>query len=285
LVFFSFLWYHTNMRISGVILLVVLWGVDASAQPDSLTGARPWHGIVMQDVGTFWHAFLYVGSAPSRWNGTSVATVGAAIGTTGLVSMADEQVTLRAELSKGRVADHVESVVRLYGEVWVVAAACGGSYAVGLLSGDRWLRETAFLAGTSLILTAAATQLVKFTVGRARPFVAEGPGSFRMFSGEDAYHSFPSGHTAAAFSLSTVLAHRLNNGWATAGLYTLATLTSLSRVYADEHWFSDCVFSAMLSTAITHSLLQWYDARGAGDAQNGLHVIPTLGGVAVVYAF
>jgi hypothetical protein len=273
------------MRISGVILLAALWGADASAQPDSLTRAQEWHSIVLQDVGSFWHAFLYVGSAPSRWNGASVVMAGAAIGTTGLVSMADEQIALRAALSKGRVADHVESVVRLYGEVWVVAAACGGSYAVGLLSGDRWLRETAFLAGTSLILTAAATQLVKFTVGRARPFVGEGPGSFRMFSGEDEYHSFPSGHTAAAFSLSTVLAHRLNNGWATAGLYTLATLTSLSRVYADEHWFSDCVFSAVLSTAITHSLLQWYDTRDPGGSQSGLHVVPTVGGVTVVYAF
>jgi membrane-associated phospholipid phosphatase len=273
------------MRISGVILLVVLSGVDASAQPDSLTGTQPWHGIVMQDVGTFWHAFLYVGSAPSRWNGASVVTAGAAIGTTGLVSMADEQVALRAEMSKGHVADHMESVVRLYGEVWVVAAACGGSYAVGLLSGDRWLRETAFLAGTSLILTATATQLVKFTVGRARPFVAEGPGSFRMFSGEDAYHSFPSGHTAAAFSLSTVLAHRLNNGWATAGLYTLATLTSLSRVYADEHWFSDCVFSAMLSTAITSYMLDWFDKRGDPDASRGLRLVPGMGGVGLVYVF
>jgi membrane-associated phospholipid phosphatase len=154
-----------------------------------------------------------------------------------------------------------------------------------VVSGDRWLRETAFLAGTGLIFTATATQIMKFIVGRGRPFVGEGSTSFRMFSGEDAYHSFPSGHTAAAFSLSTVLAHRLNNGWATAGLYTLATLTSLSRVYADEHWFSDCVFSAMLSTAITHTLLHWYDERESAIPQSGLRFVPTVGGVGLVYVF
>jgi membrane-associated phospholipid phosphatase len=273
------------MRISCVVLLVVLWRVDAGAQPDSLNGAQPWHSIVVQDVGTFWHAFLHVGSAPSRWDGESAITAGAMIGATGLTAGADGQIALRAEMSRGRAADRIESIVRMYGETWVLAAACGGTYAVGVVSGDRWLRETAFLAGTGLIFTATATQIVKFIVGRSRPFVGEGSMSFRMFSGEDAHQSFPSGHTAAAFSLSTVLAHRLNNGWATAGLYTLATLTSLSRIYAAEHWFSDCVFSAMLSTAITHSLLQWYDARGARDSQCGLHVVPTAGGVTVVYAF
>ena len=43
-----------------------------------------------------------------------------------------------------------------------------------------------------------------------------------MLSADDDHHSFPSGHTAAAFSLSTVLAHQIGNDWATAGLYTLA---------------------------------------------------------------
>jgi membrane-associated phospholipid phosphatase len=273
------------MRISGVILLIVLLGVDAGAQPDSLNGAQSWHTVVVQDVSTFWHSLLHVGSTPAHWDGGSFIMAGAMIGATGIASGADGQIALRAEMSRGRVADHVESVVRMYGETWVLAAACGGTYAVGVVSGDKWLRETAFLAGTGLIFTATATQIVKFIAGRGRPFVGEGSTSFRMFSGEDAYHSFPSGHTAAAFALSTVLAHRLDNDWATAGLYTLATLTSLSRVYADEHWFSDCIFSAMLSTAITHSLLRWYDERGTRTSDCGLHIVPTVGGITIVYAF
>jgi len=273
------------MKCSGVILLAFVLCVKAGAQPDSLNGAEPWHTIVKQDVGTFWSAFLHIGSAPARWNGESAAIAGGMIVTTGVTGLADEQVALRAQRSRSRSADHIESVVRMYGEVWVLAAACGGSYAVGLISGDRWLHETAFLAGTGLILTATATQAVKFIAGRSRPYLSDGPGAFRMFAGDEDHHSFPSGHTAAAFSVSAVLAHQFRNAWATAGLYTLATLTSLSRVYADEHWFSDCVFSAMLSTAITHSLLRWYDERGAPTSEGGVRVVPTVGGITVLYIF
>ena len=62
-------------------------------------------------------------------------------------------------------------------------------------------------------------------------------------------------------------------------------MTSLSRVYAGEHWFSDCVFSAILSTAITHSLLQWYDTRTAPERERGLHIVPGPAGVSFVYTF
>lgn len=273
------------MKYPCVVLLAFVWCADACAQPDSLMEAEPWHAVVMQDVGTFWSAFLHVGSAPARWNGESIATAAGMIVTTGVTGLADEQVAMRAQRSGNRSADHVESVVRMYGEVWVLAAACGGSYAVGLISKDRWLHETAFLAGTGLILTATATQAIKYIAGRSRPYLSDGPGAFRMFAGDEDHHSFPSGHTAAAFSVSAVLAHQFHNAWATAGLYTLATLTSLSRVYANEHWFSDCVFSAMLSTAITHSLLRWYDERGARTPESGLRVVPTIGGITIVYAF
>ena len=273
------------MKFFGVILLAFAWCADAGAQPDSLNRTEPWHTVVLQDVGTFWNAFLHVGGAPARWNGESVAIAGGMIVTTGITGFADGHLALRAETFRGRSADRVESVVRMYGEIWFLAAACGGSYAAGIISRDRWLRETAFLAGSGLILTATATQVVKYIAGRSRPYLSDGPGAFRMFAGDEDHHSFPSGHTAAAFSVSAVLAHQFHNAWATAGLYTLATLTSLSRVYANEHWFSDCVFSAMLSTAITHSLLHWYDQRGAQMSQKGLHVVPTVRGIAVVYAF
>jgi hypothetical protein len=268
-----------------LLVVVMAWHASGTPQTDSTCVPGRWDATFMQDADTFWRAFLFIGSAPSRWNGQDIGHAGAIVFTSGAVALGDDDVSTGFRSFKSRTGDRIESTVRLYGEVWVLAAACGSSYAVGLFTGDRWVRETAFLAGASLVLTAGATQLMKYTAGRARPYTREGPGRFRMFAADDDHHSFPSGHTAAAFSLSTVLAHQIGNDWATAGLYTLAALTSLSRVYASEHWFSDCVFSAMMSTAITHSLLRWYDTRTASEGETGLHVIPGPFGVALVYTF
>jgi len=273
------------MRTIAVILALVFVLAHGEAQTDSAGTSEHWSATVLHDAGTFWKAFVFIGSAPARWDGRDAMHAGIVIGSTAMVSLDDEGTSAGFRSLKGRTADRIETVVRQYGEVWVVAALCGGSYLTGLISGDRWIRETAFLAGSGLLLTAGATQILKFTAGRARPYALEGPGRFRIFAGDDDHHSFPSGHTAAAFSLSTVLAHRIGNVWATAGLYSLAALTSLSRVYAGEHWFSDCVFSAMLSTAMTHALLQWYDTRATPDHQAGLRITPTLTGISLVYTF
>jgi membrane-associated phospholipid phosphatase len=273
------------MRTVAVILALVFVLPPAEAQSDGNRPSEAWSATVMHDAGTFWHALVFMGTSPARWDSRDVMHAGIVIGSTAMVSLDDEGMSAGFRSLQSPAADRIESIVRQYGEVWVVAALCGSSYVTGLISGDRWLHETAFLAGTGLLLTAGATQVLKFTAGRARPYMLEGPGHFRMLSGDDDHHSFPSGHTAAAFSLSTVLAHQIGNVWASAGLYTLAALTSLSRVYAGEHWFSDCVFSAMLSTAMTQSLLQWYDARSSANQQSGFRIAPTLTGISLVYTF
>ena len=268
-----------------LLVVVMLCHAGGAAQTDSARAAGRWDATIMQDAGRFWNAFLYIGSAPARWNGQDIGKAGSLLLGTGVVALGDDDMSAAFRSFRGQTGDRLESVVRQYGEVWVLAVLCGGSYATGLFTGDRWVRETAFLAGTGLILTAGATQLLKYTAGRARPYTLEGPGRFRVLAADDDHHSFPSGHTAAAFSLSTVLAHQIGNGWATAGLYTLAAMTSLSRVYAGEHWFSDCVFSAVLSMAITHSLLQWYDTRMAPANAAGVRIVPGPDGVSFIYTF
>ncbi len=252
---------------------------------ESATARPPWHRIVGSDVAAFWRAGLHLGSAPARWEWRDVAHAGCVIGLTGIASAADRDARRAGERMEGPTADAIESGVRQYGEAWVLTALAGGAYAAGLIFEDDWLRETAFLAGTSLILTTTVTRILKVTVGRGRPYHTTDPHTFRMFSLADAYNSFPSGHSVAAFSVSAVLAHRLDNVWATVGLYSLATLTSLSRIYANEHWFSDVVFGALYSTAMTRTIIRWFDNEQSSPDCAGFSITPAASGVMVVYRF
>ena len=122
-------------------------------------------------------------------------------------------------------------------------------------------------------------------IGRARPYADVGNHQFRPFTIKDEFHSFPSGHAMVAFSVSGVLAARINNPWASVGLYSLATLSSVSRLYSRDHWLSDIFFSAAYSTAISRSLVNWFEEKGETDSSWGLKVVPGPGSITLLWRF
>ncbi|TAL76684.1 MAG: phosphatase PAP2 family protein, partial [Bacteroidetes bacterium] len=61
------------------------------------------------------------------------------------------------------------------------------------------------------------------------------------------FDSFPSGHTATAFSIATVFASQYNDTKAIPILsYSLASLVGISRLTEHEHWASDVFSGALL---------------------------------------
>ena len=65
------------------------------------------------------------------------------------------------------------------------------------------------------------------------------------------YHSFPSGHTSAAFCVFSFLAIAgRNKNWG-AVLWFMGFLVSISRIYLMQHFFVDTYFGAILGTAST----------------------------------
>jgi|GEM_PF-276004 len=272
---------HATVQLPVPALTVSTAAIDS----ETVRHESPWYDIVGRDAIRFCRAGLSVGSAPARWGGRDLIHAAAIVGLTGVAALADNDMKSGAMRNRGVVADRLESVGRVYGEGWVLATVAGGAYGAGLAFDDTWVRETAFLAGTSLLLTSAAARVLKIVVGRGRPYYTTDPHTFRMFSLADAYNAFPSGHSVAAFSMSAVLAYRIDNVWATLGLYGLATMTALSRVYADEHWFSDVVFGALFSTALTRSVISWYESERSGPPDGGFRVMPTTNGVLLTYEF
>ncbi len=98
-------------------------------------------------------------------------------------------------------------------------------------------------AGSSL--GAAAAQLLKRTLNRARPTSAI-TGFEALAENPDAF-SFPSGHTAAAFGVAVALAGEPLHAGPVA--LTLATGIGLSRVYLGAHYPLDVAAGALVGTA------------------------------------
>lgn len=113
----------------------------------------------------------------------------------------------------------------------------------------------AFWIFSSVFLALSTGVILKYVIGRARPIFYEAVGmtGFFPFTGDEAFHSMPSGHTLASFAglvMIGMLAPRAK--WFT---WTLAIVIAVSRVCSGFHWPSDVIFGAfwgMLCADIVH---------------------------------
>lgn len=148
-----------------------------------------------------------------------------------------------------------------------------GSFAVFALVGGVREKTIARHGLHGLVAAGLAVALLKNTTDKARPYAGRGPvyfvrpapataraepeanglaepGSVSVgdrASHADANRSFPSGHTAAAFSLATVWAQERPRDREL--VYTLAALVGMARIQLKQHWPSDVFFGAAIGIA------------------------------------
>ena len=108
-----------------------------------------------------------------------------------------------------------------------------------------------------------AAQLIKYTVGRARPHSIDdttrflGPFGVLNFGDPLPIDSMPSGHTAAAFAMAAALAFRWPaSGWI---CYPLAVGVGMSRTLVDRHFPSDVILGALVGIVITTVIWNLFD--------------------------
>jgi membrane-associated phospholipid phosphatase len=114
----------------------------------------------------------------------------------------------------------------------------------------------------ALVVPIIAGELIKWVVGRGRPFVGPDPFTFSHFSGASAYASFPSAHAitsvALAFAVST-LWPRLRVPMVAYALLIIAT-----RLVLLAHHPSDVTAGAVFGVIGAMAVRYWFAARGIG---------------------
>jgi membrane-associated phospholipid phosphatase len=107
-------------------------------------------------------------------------------------------------------------------------------------------------------------ELIKWTVGRGRPFVGGKADAFNFvpFTGTEAYFSFPSAHAVTAFALAFGVAAIWPRWWMAAFAYAL--LIAASRLVLLAHHPSDVVGGALIGIVGAMAVRYWFAARRVG---------------------
>lgn len=119
-----------------------------------------------------------------------------------------------------------------------------GSYA--LMEKDRGLLDNAIYIGTSVAEAVILTSGIKYAIDRERPFDRYPDLIEKRVSVSSA--SFPSGHTATAFSLATSLSIRYPKWYVIAPGYLWACSVGFARMNEGVHYPSDIIAGAAIGS-------------------------------------
>jgi membrane-associated phospholipid phosphatase len=116
----------------------------------------------------------------------------------------------------------------------------------------------------AVLVSILAGELIKYVVGRGRPFVGGQANAFNFshFAGTEAYASFPSGHATTAVAL----AFAVSALWPRAriGMMVYALVIMATRLVLLAHHPSDVVAGALVGTIGAMAVRYWFAARRLG---------------------
>ncbi|MGA2697863.1 MAG: capsule assembly Wzi family protein [Terriglobales bacterium] len=130
---------------------------------------------------------------------------------------------------------------------YAMIGAGGGAFILGQITNSDHMKEAGLLSGEAAINSTGVAYLFKEITQRQRPLEGNGNGDF--FSGGA---SFPSEHSAIAWSIASVMAHEYPSPLVQFAAYSAATVVTVTRVTARQHFPSD---------VIVGSALGWYFGR------------------------
>jgi membrane-associated phospholipid phosphatase len=130
----------------------------------------------------------------------------------------------------------------------------------------------------SVALSVFVAEILKYLIGRGRPFVGgkANPFNFIPFEGTGAYASLPSGHAVTAFALAfavSALWPRLR-----VFMFTYAIVILLTRLVLLAHHPSDVVAGALVGMVGAMAVRYWFAARRLGFAIRADGTIVPLAG-------
>ncbi len=197
--------------------------------------------------------------SPGRWNKYQWIAVSGIVVVAGVLYTQDANIQKVVQKNQTPLWNSVSKYgLERLGSGLYSLPALGVLYGVGAIIKNDKARYTALKGAEAYLLGFIADNIMKQLTNRHRPYQSDpanpdiwnGPLSLTINS------SFPSGHSTNIFAVATVIATAYSQTiWVPIVCYTLAGLTAASRVYQNDHWFSDVFVGSALGFAIGRTIM------------------------------
>lgn len=159
--------------------------------------------------------------------------------------------------------------------LYSLLAAGGGAFILGSIKSNDHMHETGLLAAEAAIDATGVTYVLKVITQRQRPYIIREDGD--LFTGKvsSSTLSFPSEHSAIAWSIASVFAHEYPGPITQVGAYGLAALVSTTRVTAKQHFPTDVIIGGVLGWYFGHEVFRAHHDPELGGSAWGDYFEPT----------
>ena len=217
-----------------------------------------------------------IATAPARFDRGDWLETTVIAGSLVFVGTRDDHIDAWVQNHRSKQTDEFARAVTPFGG-WAAVGVSVITLGGGLVSRDKRLLETGRDAVEAEILAAGiTTPVLKYAVGRVRPYDGADGDESRPFSGNS---SIPSGHATEAFAVASVLSARAN-GWVVPVIsYTLASCVGYARVHDRAHWASDVLAGALVGTLIGRTIVRRHQRESESDAippTHGFRIAPAV---------
>ncbi|MGC6430448.1 MAG: phosphatase PAP2 family protein [Jejuia sp.] len=249
-----------HSRFCSILLIVFLFGVlalNAQVLEKQNTSEQPptTLELLKYDAKHTFKALGYSFTRSLHWKGKDYIKLGGLLAGTLALSSLDNETRRFFSKSKEGFPEPLRDFGWYFGSPQNYFMANAGVYGFGLLTKNEKIRKTSVLIISSSVTSGVITSLLKSGVGRSRPNNAEyGHLDFELFSTKPGFHSFPSGHTTLAITMSHAIAKQFENTWLKLGIYSVGAIAPVSRLVDGAHWLTDVAFSAALGIIVVDSI-------------------------------
>jgi len=193
-------------------------------------------------------------TAPARWDEDEWIDAGIATLGVGVTAAFDHTIRTQVQAHRSAGEDRFMKSAQNFDTFFLL----GGFELWGEVGGDQHAKNVAMDGiAASIIASGVITPVLKYTVGRVRPYNTTATFKFKPFTSN---YSFPSGHATQAFAVATVIAENYPVWWVEGLSYGGAALIGYARIEQNAHFASDVV---------TGSLIGWSVARAVVHRHNG----------------
>lgn len=196
------------------------------------------------------------------------------LGVVGVLMAFDRPIMDFVQNNRSDTLGQLVDITNSFGEETGLLPLVGSSMALGLVFKNDKLKRAAIRSVGAVAIGQLTVEFLKAMTHRSRPRDNQGPYDFGGAGWSSDNTSFPSGHSAGAWSVMTVFATEFKDTKIVPILaYGLAAMTSFSRVYKNAHWVSDVTLGALVGWISGKLMYKLFKTKPSGKVS----IAPVMG--------